>query len=59
MVKQLMGSLNIECLYRVDINFSIEKTNISTMLGRTAHALFLEDEEALRMLVTRYQVIFN
>lgn len=59
MVKSLVDKLKVDCLYRVDINFNIEKTNISTMLGRTAHTLFLDDEEAIKMLVARYRIFFN
>ena len=46
-------------LYRVDVNFNIEETSLDSMIGRTAHILFLENEELLKMLVSRYKVIFS
>ena len=59
MVNGLLGGVPLNVLYRLDVNFNIEETNIDSMIGRTAHILFLENEELLRMIVARYKVIFN
>ena len=59
MVKSLLSRLRPDILYRIDVNYSIENTNIHTMLGRTAHTLILDNEEGLRMIVARYKVIFG
>ena len=59
MVNGLLGGVPLNVLYRLDVNFNIEETNLDSMIGRTAHILFLENEELLRMIVARYKVIFN
>jgi len=59
MVKHLMTKLKVDVLYRADINFNIGNSSINSMLGRTAHFLFLDDEEAIKMLVNRYRIIFS
>ena len=56
MVNNILGKCNnLECMYRLDINFNIEETNIDSMIGRTAHILFLENEELMKMIVSRYK----
>ena len=59
MVQGMLSNVPLNVLYRLDVNFNIEETNIDSMIGRTAHILFLENEQLLRMLVARYKVIFN
>ena len=59
MVNTLLSEVPFEVLYRLDVNFNIEETNIDSMIGRTAHILFLENEELIKMIVARYKVIFN
>ena len=59
MVNSLLGNVPLNVLYRLDVNFNIEETNIDSMIGRTAHILFLENEYLLKMIVARYKVIFN
>ena len=55
----MLGNVPLDVLYRLDVNFNIEETNLDSMIGRTAHILFLENEELLRMIVARYKIIFN
>ena len=50
---------NLDVLYRLDINFNIEETNLDSVIGRTAHILFLENEELLKMIVSRYKMVFS
>ena len=59
MVNSMLGNVPLDVLYRLDVNFNIEETNLDSMIGRTAHILFLENEELLRMIVARYKIIFN
>jgi len=59
MVNGMLGNVPLTVLFRLDVNFNIEETNLDSMIGRTAHILFLENEELLRMIVARYKVIFN
>ena len=59
MVNAMLGSVPLNVLYRVDVNFNIEETSLDSMIGRTAHILFLENEELLKMLVSRYKFIFS
>ena len=59
MVNSLLGNTPTQVLYRLDVNFNIEETNLDSMIGRTAHILFLENEDLMRMIVARYKVIFS
>jgi len=59
MVNQMLGNVPFNVLYRLDVNFNIEETNLDSYIGRTAHILFLENEELLRMIVARYKIIFT
>ncbi len=59
MVNSMLSNVPFNVLYRLDVNFNIEETSLDSMIGRTAHILFLENEELLRMIVARYKVIFN
>ena len=55
----MLSKVPFEVLYRLDVNFNIEETNLDSMIGRTAHILFLENEELIKMIVARYKVVFN
>ena len=60
MVNNLLGKCTtLDVLYRLDVNFNIEETNIDSMLGRTAHILFLENEDLMKMIVARYKMFFS
>jgi len=60
MVNNILGKCsNLEVLYRLDVNFNIEESNIDSMIGRTAHILFLENEELMKMIVSRYKMMFS
>jgi hypothetical protein len=50
---------NLDVMYRLDVNFNIEETNLDSVIGRTAHILFLENEELLKMIVSRYKMVFS
>ena len=36
------------------MNFSIQKKNLDSFIGRTAHIEFIENSLALKMIVDRY-----
>ena len=59
MVNSMLSNVPFETLYRLDVNFNIEDSNLDSYIGRTAHILFLENEDLLKMIVARYKVIFN
>ena len=59
MVRTMMNRLQVPVIYRLDVNFNIEAKNFDSMLGRTAHMLVLQNEELLKMIISRYRVIFN
>ena len=58
MVKAMLERLNVEVLYRLDVNYNIESRGLDSMLGRTAHLLILDNEQLLQMIVNRYRKIF-
>jgi hypothetical protein len=59
MVNNLLGNVPLDVLYRLDVNFQISETNIDSLIGRTAHILFLENEELMKMMVSRYKEFFS
>jgi hypothetical protein len=59
MVNQLLSKPDIGVLYRLDVNFNIEETNLDSVIGRTAHLLFIENEDLMKMIVARYKMIFS
>lgn len=59
MANNLLGSIPIDVLYRLDVNFQIQENNLDSFIGRTAHILFLENEELMRMFVSRYKEFFS
>ena len=58
MCNNLLSNIPLEVLYRLDVNFQISETNIDSLIGRTAHILFLENEELMKMFVCRYKEFF-
>ena len=60
MVNNILGKCtNLNCLYRLNVNFNIEETSVDSMIGRTAHILFLENEDLMKMMVSRYKCFFS
>ena len=59
MVNNILGvTPKLDVLYRLDVNFNIEENNLDSLIGRTAHILFLENEELMKMIVSRYKAFF-
>ena len=60
MVNNILGRCeSLETLYRLDVNFNIEESTMDSYIGRTAHILFLENEELMKMIVSRYKMFFS
>ena len=59
MVNSMLADIPQEVLYRIDVNFNIQESSLDAMIGRTAHILFLENEDLLKMIVARYKIIFS
>lgn len=43
MVRNILAGVSDGALRRIRVNFTIEQTNIDSIIGRTAHILFLEN----------------
>jgi hypothetical protein len=41
MVKNILRNIKNEVLHRVHVNFTINTKNIDSLIGRTAHIMFL------------------
>jgi len=59
MTNNILSKISTDCIYRIDVNFSINKTNLDSFLGRTAHIQFLESQYLLKLLVWRYTNFFS
>lgn len=59
MANNLLSKMPLDVLYRLDVNFLIAETNLDSLIGRTAHILFLENEELMKMIVSRYKSFFS
>lgn len=42
MAQNILGNIPADVLYRIDVDFRIEETNLDSFIGRTAHIQFLE-----------------
>ena len=59
MADNLLSNSQLDALYRLDVNFKITETNLDSIIGRKAHILFLEDEQLLKLIVSRYKSFFS
>lgn len=59
MAANILMQLQKPQLFRLDVNFSMKKRNIDSMIGRKAHIQFLENESLLRTLVFAYSQFFS
>ena len=51
MVKNVLRSVKSGCLRRVDVVFEIGERNLDSLIGRTAHILFLESQELMKAIL--------
>jgi len=58
MAQNILGNLPADVLYRIDVDFRIEETNLDSFIGRTAHIQFLECQNMMKMLIHRFREFF-
>ena len=54
MAINLLQSITINTLFRVDVNFKISKKSVDSVLGRTAHIQLLCNKFLLKILTKNY-----
>eukprot|EP00357_Protocruzia_adherens_P011452 CAMPEP_0115014822 /NCGR_PEP_ID=MMETSP0216-20121206/26337_1 /TAXON_ID=223996 /ORGANISM="Protocruzia adherens, Strain Boccale" /LENGTH=844 /DNA_ID=CAMNT_0002384695 /DNA_START=9 /DNA_END=2543 /DNA_ORIENTATION=- len=59
MARNLLHDMELQVLYRIDVNFKIKTKNLDNFIGRTAHIRFLEDQSLMQMILTRYTDFFR
>ena len=59
MASKILSNIPIERLHRLDVNFHLRGKSLDTLIGRTAHIQFLENEQFLHMLVHMYPEFFH
>lgn len=59
MASKILSNIAIERLHRLDVNFHLRGKSLDTLIGRTAHIQFLENEQFLHMLVHMYPEFFH
>lgn len=51
MVRNVMRDIQSGCLRRIDVTFDIGERSLDSFIGRTAHILFLENQELMKALI--------
>lgn len=46
-----MRDIQSGCLRRIDVTFDIGERSLDSFIGRTAHILFLENQELMKALI--------
>lgn len=59
MTRNLLAGMNVEALYRLDINFRMPEKSLDTLIGRAAHIQFLENQTLMKMIIHRYPDLFS
>jgi pimeloyl-ACP methyl ester carboxylesterase len=59
MTRNLLAGMNVEALYRLDINFRMPEKSLDTLIGRAAHIQFLENQTLMKMIIHRYPELFS
>ena len=58
MASNILDKLQVDVIYRIDVDFRIEETNLDSFIGRTAHIQFLECQNMMKMLIHRFKEFF-
>jgi len=58
MVRNILGQVGKEKLHRIRVNFTIQQTNFDSLIGRTAHILFLENCELIQLFLHTHPDLF-
>ena len=59
MATKILSNLKTSIIYRLDISFNIKDRDLDAFIGRTAHILFLDQEQIIRMIIHRYGHFFG
>lgn len=59
LARSILDPLNVECIYRYNVNFHIPETNIDSVIGRAAHIQFIESEPFMRMFLHTFGFMFE
>ncbi len=51
MVKNILRHVKSGVLRRINVIFNIQKINFDSVVGRTAHILFLENQDLMRAIL--------
>jgi hypothetical protein len=58
MVRNILEGVKEEALHRIRVAFSIGETSLDSIIGRTAHILFLENCELIQMFLHAHPDLF-
>ena len=58
MVRNILEGVPQEALHRIRVSFTIEGTSIDSIIGRTAHILFLENTELVQLFLHTHPHLF-
>lgn len=59
MASNLLSSVSVDTLYRLDINFRIAEKSLDSFIGRAAHIQFLENQTLMKMIIYRYPELLS
>jgi hypothetical protein len=59
MVRNILQEVRCDRLRRMSVNFTIEETSLDSIIGRTAHILFLENSELVQMFLHTHPDLFS
>lgn len=51
MVRNILQEVPPSALHRMRVAFTIEETSLDSIIGRTAHILFLENHELIQLFL--------
>jgi len=57
MVETMGKKMKKSDVHKLDVSFNISQLNMSTLIGRTAHILFLVDEIFMKIILSRYEFL--
>ena len=58
MAANILSQISLDRLFRIDVNFKLKGKGLDSLIGRTAHIQFLENEQFVEMIVRLYPHFF-
>lgn len=58
MVRNILRNIKSRVLRRISVVFKIEQKNLDSLIGRTAHIMFLESHELMKAILFTEPDIF-